>query len=82
MTALLCFLLPSTNLDVFDDVGVGSRSCTLWSLYNRRPFPEGWAVMRGEVDDWFIHRAPFVCMIGAVLHLRAELPLPRLNILG
>ena len=29
----------------------------------------------GEIDDWFIHRAPFVCRIGgmlSVLHPRTQ----------
>ena len=84
MTAFLCSLLPLINVHLFDDVGIGSRSCTLWSPFNRGQFPEGWAVMLEKVDDWFIHRVPFMCMIGpmlSILHLRAVLPLPRLNIL-
>ena len=36
------------------------------------PFPEGWAVMRGEIGGWFIRRAPFLCMIGSVLSVIAS----------
>ena len=48
----LCSLLPLlTNEHFFDDVDVGGRSCTLSSTFNRGPFPQGWAVMRGKSDD-------------------------------
>ena len=45
-------------------------------------FPERGAMVREEVGDWFVRRAPFVCMTDAVLsllHPRA-VTLPRFNI--